>query len=233
MWQIPHGTSTQLDIDENGTQGSGYRDNRVEYFFNPTNGAAHRQSWIEAGVISLMFGAGQEDQTTHRTDNNYIRNNAVFGHFVPRGVASAATAVPGYDSVTLVTGAMAVTTPVTPSSIVATILSPSLPEDETHFSIFFRPTDTGLSPVFVKFVNRLTGQALTPPVIEEVVGSNGSYGEYRFTYVPGVDISFVVDGGATITNVNDRYVRGVISSVRRMGTVLRVVGRCSGGEGGA
>lgn len=82
------------------------------------------------------------------------------------------------------------------------------------YSIYFKPTDTGLFPIFVKFVNRTTLVDLSPgPTIAEVTGPNGSFGEYKFTYVatPGVEVSFVVDGGVALPDT-DRYQRGVLST---------------------
>lgn len=80
------------------------------------------------------------------------------------------------------------------------------------YSVFFRPTDTGLTPTFVKFCNRTTGASLLPgPAITavDVGGVPGTNtGEYKFTYTPGVDVSFTIDGGASLP-AELRYIRGV------------------------
>lgn len=83
-----------------------------------------------------------------------------------------------------------------------------------NYSIFFKPTDVGLSPQFVKFIDQVNFTDYSPgPTIYEVVGPMGSFGEYRFDYnvTPGQPISFVIDGGSGLP-AGDRYQRGVITA---------------------
>jgi hypothetical protein len=82
------------------------------------------------------------------------------------------------------------------------------------YSVYFKPTDTALTPIFVKFIERTTGinhigsaPAITPVDVLGFPGTN--FGEYKFTFLATVDISFVVDGGAALP-ATDRYQRGVI-----------------------
>jgi hypothetical protein len=84
------------------------------------------------------------------------------------------------------------------------------------YSVYFKPTDTLISPSFVKFCNRTTGADLlgSAPAITPVdVGGGGgtNFGEYKFTFTPTVDISFVVDGGPGLAET-ERYQRGVIAA---------------------
>jgi len=80
------------------------------------------------------------------------------------------------------------------------------------YSVYFRATDTGLTPTFVKFTRRSDNVNLlgSAPAISEVLGPGGGFGEYKFTFDATVEVSFVVDGGASITSTADRYVRGVL-----------------------
>jgi lysophospholipase L1-like esterase len=66
LWQIPVGNSLSPN-----TCAQGYKDNRTEYFFG-VNGAAHLQKFVDVGVVSLLFGAGADCQTTHETDHGYL-----------------------------------------------------------------------------------------------------------------------------------------------------------------
>ncbi|MBK7859986.1 MAG: hypothetical protein IPJ65_15460 [Archangiaceae bacterium] len=50
LWQIPEGTSAQLNVCRTSGQLSGYRDFRSEYFFGP-GAAAHREKFATSGVI--------------------------------------------------------------------------------------------------------------------------------------------------------------------------------------
>lgn len=72
---------------------------------------------------------------------------------------------------------------------------------------------TGLTPSFTTFKNAATGGNLASPAIAEVGG-----GHYRFTLnwdaptYTGVDsIVMVVDGDASIVNLNERYITGRIN----------------------
>ncbi len=61
VWQIPEGN--QYYDTENNTNGH-YQDNRVEYFF------AHIAELQQAGVVGLLFGAGNGGSTVHWDGNN-------------------------------------------------------------------------------------------------------------------------------------------------------------------
>ncbi len=91
LWQIPVGNSQARNVCQNGTAGSGYIDNRPEYFFG-ANGDAHRRKFVEAGVISMLFGAGDGCGTTHVTDNGYLKTNA--GAYIAAGELPLPGAVP-------------------------------------------------------------------------------------------------------------------------------------------
>lgn len=60
LWQIPCGNSNSPDNDSGG-----YKDNRSEYWLG---NAAHRQMFADAGVIALLFGAGNGGQTEYTND---------------------------------------------------------------------------------------------------------------------------------------------------------------------
>ncbi len=66
LWQIPLGNSNSKNVYNNGGAAEGYKDNRPEYFFG--SGTAHIEKFAEAGVISLLFGAGAGGQSTYRND---------------------------------------------------------------------------------------------------------------------------------------------------------------------
>lgn len=67
LWQIPLGNSNHLNVYNNRGPREGYKDNRAEYFFGE-DGDAHRRKFANAGVISLLFGAGATGQSTHGND---------------------------------------------------------------------------------------------------------------------------------------------------------------------
>ncbi len=67
LWQIPMGNSNHRNVWNDGTPRAGYRDNRPEYFFGPS-GAAHREKFARAGVISLLFGAGADGMSGYKND---------------------------------------------------------------------------------------------------------------------------------------------------------------------
>lgn len=98
LWQIPVGSSTQSNVCFNGSQRSGYKDNRSEYFFGAA-GAAHREKFATAGVAALLFGAGEVCQATHETDGDYLKTNAgaflrAGGLAIPRGEGGGVTPPP-------------------------------------------------------------------------------------------------------------------------------------------
>jgi Mannanase, galactose-binding domain-like len=66
LWQIPLGNSNHKNIWNNGGAREGYKDNRPEYFFG--NGTAHAAKFADAGVISLLFGAGASGVSSYQND---------------------------------------------------------------------------------------------------------------------------------------------------------------------
>jgi hypothetical protein len=65
LWQIPMGNT--LYRSSNNTAGH-YQDNRPEYFLKPvvdSGDTAHIQQYRDAGVVAMLFGAGQDDQTKY------------------------------------------------------------------------------------------------------------------------------------------------------------------------
>lgn len=70
---------------------------------------------------------------------------------------------------------------------------------------------TGLSPTFVIF--NVGGISAAPaPGITEFV-SSGATGIYGFQYGITASVAFVIDGGATLTSANIRYITGSIDPV--------------------
>jgi hypothetical protein len=68
LWQIPIGNRFHLNVMNDGvTPHAGYRDNRVEYFFE-TNAKAHQRKFAESGVIGLLFGAGLDGMSSYTND---------------------------------------------------------------------------------------------------------------------------------------------------------------------
>ena len=88
LWQIPLGNSSHRNTHNDGSARAGYRDNKTEYFFGPLLGDLHRRKFANAGVIALLFGAGQGGQSSYQNDLAadgvpYIRNFA--GNFLRAG----------------------------------------------------------------------------------------------------------------------------------------------------
>ncbi|KFE63882.1 hypothetical protein [Hyalangium minutum] len=67
LWQIPLGNSNHLNTPNTGNAREGYKDNRPEYFFGP-NGATHREKFASSGVIALLFGKGEGQQSSYTND---------------------------------------------------------------------------------------------------------------------------------------------------------------------
>lgn len=65
IWQIPLGNMAQ-----NNTQYH-YKDNKVDYFFSHMNEVA------DAHIVALLFGSGQQDQTTPETDGGNLVNKTL------------------------------------------------------------------------------------------------------------------------------------------------------------
>src|SRR6185436_9714608 len=66
LWQIPLGNSNHRNVNNNGGQREGYKDNRPEYFF--ASGTAHLARFAESGVVSLLFGAGAGGVSSYQND---------------------------------------------------------------------------------------------------------------------------------------------------------------------
>lgn len=77
-----------------------------------------------------------------------------------------------------------------------------------RYFLKFRHSDTGLTPTFTQFkkVADLTNVLPVPTPVVEV-----GFGEYYFDYVPTFDITFEVDGGASIPTEEVRYIADTIS----------------------
>ncbi len=67
LWQIPLGNSNHRNVNNDGTARAGYKDNRPEYFFG-TGSDVHRVKFADAGVISLLFGAGAGGVSSYQND---------------------------------------------------------------------------------------------------------------------------------------------------------------------
>lgn len=61
LWQIPLGNTVMRSV--NNTPGH-FQDNRVEWLLSPRNGWGHLRTYRDAGVVALLFGAGQGGDTT-------------------------------------------------------------------------------------------------------------------------------------------------------------------------
>ena len=75
LWQIPLGNSNHLNVYNNEGARQGYKDNRPEYFFG-SGSTAHRQKFVQAGVVGLFFGAGASGMS-HYT-NDYYTDGQLF-----------------------------------------------------------------------------------------------------------------------------------------------------------
>jgi len=68
LWQMPLGNSNHLDVPNTGNAPrEGYRDNRAEYFFG-TGTLTHLQKFANSGVIALLFGRGEGQQSSYTND---------------------------------------------------------------------------------------------------------------------------------------------------------------------
>jgi hypothetical protein len=59
MWQIPLGNTVSPIVNNTPFH---YRDNKVQWFLAP-GGRAHLQAYVHAGLVALLFGAGQAQDT--------------------------------------------------------------------------------------------------------------------------------------------------------------------------
>jgi hypothetical protein len=60
MWQIPLGNMAQNNTVNH------WQDNRVDYLF------AHLADVVKSGIVGLLFGAGESQQTTPETDGGNL-----------------------------------------------------------------------------------------------------------------------------------------------------------------
>ena len=67
LWQIPLGNSNHKNVPNAGGAREGYKDNRVQYFLSDGD-PSHARKFADAGVVALLFGAGQSDQATYQND---------------------------------------------------------------------------------------------------------------------------------------------------------------------
>lgn len=65
LWQIPLGNTVMRTV--NNSRGH-YQDNRVEWLLSPRGGWGHLRAYRDAGVVALLFGAGQSGDTTAGDD---------------------------------------------------------------------------------------------------------------------------------------------------------------------
>jgi hypothetical protein len=76
LWQIPLGNSSHLNVpNTRNAPREGYRDNRAEYFFGP-NSRAHLEKFANSGVIALLFGRGEGQQSSYT--NDYYTDGQLF-----------------------------------------------------------------------------------------------------------------------------------------------------------
>lgn len=68
---------------------------------------------------------------------------------------------------------------------------------------------TGLSPTFIVFKETVSENDVVAPVISEVA----SVGLYKFAYGPTLSITFVVDGGSSLS-ASDRYISGALDPIQ-------------------
>ncbi|MEH3054883.1 MAG: hypothetical protein PGN13_12925 [Patulibacter minatonensis] len=61
LWQIPVGNTVMRSMDD--TPGH-YQDNRPQWLLSGANGWAHLRAYRDAGVVALLFGGGQGDDTS-------------------------------------------------------------------------------------------------------------------------------------------------------------------------
>ncbi len=98
LWQVPIGNSASLNVCNGGKLNQGYKDNRVAYFFG-TGSSAHRQLFVNNGVIALLFGKGEGCQSSFEIDGNLLKATA--GTFFTAGglvLPSADAGIPVVDA---------------------------------------------------------------------------------------------------------------------------------------
>lgn len=92
-----------------------------------------------------------------------------------------------------------------------------------RYQISFRRSDTGLAPTFLMFRRADTHAPIAPPAItEEAEGTY--YFDYVWNAATDPDVTFVVDGGASIPTEEVRYVHGTLR--------VPVIASSGGGGGG-
>jgi len=88
-WQVPVGNTNITDSCDQASGSGHYRDNVAEYFL------AHPGELVQAGLIAVLFGAGNACQTTPYNDGGFLRKLAA-GYYAGGGAAlqAVATAAP-------------------------------------------------------------------------------------------------------------------------------------------
>jgi hypothetical protein len=86
-WQVPVGNSTISDACDQASGSGHYRDNVAEYFL------AHPAELVQAGLIAVLFGAGNACQTTPYNDGGFLARLAAT-YYSGRVAALPAAATP-------------------------------------------------------------------------------------------------------------------------------------------
>jgi hypothetical protein len=87
-WQTPVGNSTLSNTCDQASGNGHYRDNVVEYFL------AHPAELTAAGLVGVLFGAGNACQTSPYNDGGVLRRLAAAYYSGPAATIGAPTSVP-------------------------------------------------------------------------------------------------------------------------------------------
>jgi hypothetical protein len=88
-WQVPVGNTTIADACDQASGSGHYKDNVAEYFL------AHPGELAQAGLIAVLFGAGNACQTTPYNDGGFLRRLAAsYYSGSPVAIAAPASAAP-------------------------------------------------------------------------------------------------------------------------------------------
>jgi hypothetical protein len=95
LWQMPIGND--VSPTQNNAPGH-FKDNRVTYFLG--GAAPHLQEWIDAGVVGILWGRGNDQCTSYTDDGGYLRDQAAAYYKrgplpLPTGSAAPAPAAAG------------------------------------------------------------------------------------------------------------------------------------------
>jgi len=109
-WQVPVGNSTIADTCDQASGNGHYKDNVAEYFL------AHPAELVQAGLIAVLFGAGNACQTTPYNDGGFLARLAAAYYSGRPAALPAATPTPSPSpSATPVPTATPTEVPATPS----------------------------------------------------------------------------------------------------------------------